>query len=86
MAFESSLVISSFEVNKRLSLALEAPPLSRTIAARILEKRNSLQMSQVFVSADKSFGVLLFKDSMERDRGTERDRISTSVVNVRTNQ
>jgi hypothetical protein len=50
---------------------------------RILEKQNSLQMSQVFISADKSFGVLLFKDSMERDRGTERDGISRSVVNVR---
>jgi hypothetical protein len=40
--------------------------------ARIREKQNSLQISEVFsVSADESFGILLFKDSMS---GTEEPK------------
>jgi len=56
--------------------------------ARILEKQNRLQMSQSFFLYPHTnySAVLLFKDSTGGTAETQRYRIPTPLLNVRTNQ
>src|SRR6516162_3127004 len=63
-------------------------PRSRREHTRILEKQNSLQMSQVFFGiAHSSFARFAFQGFYMRDHGTrQRYRLSSRPVNAHANQ